>query len=424
MPATPFKPGLITSVLDAQYGSTGKGVVSAWLTKRFRPDILLTTNGRNSSHTVVDKVPDPANRAQESGRYVFKALPVGAYYNGWQGYRPLIYIGPGAALTCDDLRSEMAACGLERDQVIVHPACSVVTPSDIAYESGLCDFEGAYFSTPAPSSGTAAHGSTCSGAGAARARKSLRKGQIALNTISFPGTLLSGGMELINHFRDGATGLLDGSQGYLLSLYGRHYPHCTSRAVTLAGFFADLDLPPSLIGNVVAVARTFPIRINSKKWFCPERNRFLTWTEKLEAESEGKSVQEIDSFSGGWYHDQQELSWDELSVVAGRHIEPELTSLTLLPRRLASWSDASFREFLAHNEPSLPHQVWTVLTFLNYLRPEAQSAFVERHLTTPYPNMPTLVSDGPETDSIRPWECHTSLTDRAQEEQQEAASVA
>jgi len=386
-------PGKITSVLDAQYGSTAKGVISAHLTKAHRPDFLMTANGRNSSHTVVD-----------GGRtIVFKVLPVGTFYNGHNNYTPLVYLGPGSAFMVDDLRKEMGLVGLHKSQVLIHPRASIVTEADIAFENGLADFAGNPLSGVDHTSGTTAHGTTGSGAGAARAKKSLRKGRIARDEPEL-AEMLCDPEYIIDRFnKDGRTGLLDGSQGFLLSLYGRFHPHCTSRPVTLSGFFSDMDLPPSLIGNVAAVARTYPIRIASKRYFAD--GRFLTWHEAQRLAGLNVPIEEIDSNSGGHYPDQVELTWEEVSLRAGRVIAPELTTLTKLPRRIFSWSKLAMLDFLRQNRPPEPFETSLFLTFTNYLKDGTLDEFLRSSgisaLVTDNELSELYSSDGPETDSVR-----------------------
>lgn len=385
-------PGKITSVLDAQYGSTAKGVISAHLTKTNLPDLLMTANGRNSSHTVVDK----------GKTIVFKVLPVGTFYNGHKGYRPTVYLGPGAAFMVDDLRKEMDLVGLRKSQVLIHPRASIVTEADIAFENGMADFAGNLLPGVDHTSGTTAHGTTGSGAGAARAKKSLRKGRIAQDEPDL-AKMLCEPEHIIDRFAQGCTGLLDGSQGFLLSLYGRFHPHCTSRPVTLAGFFSDMDLPPSLIGNVAAVARTYPIRIASKRYFA--EGRFLTWHEAQRLAGLNVPIEEIDSNSGGHYPDQEELSWEAVSAMAGRTIEPELTTLTKLPRRIFGWSKASMLDFLRQNRPPEPFGTSLFLTFTNYLKAGTLTDFLgSSGLSTMAQDgslMELYGSDGPETDSVK-----------------------
>jgi adenylosuccinate synthase len=414
-----FTPGTVTTVLDAQYGSTAKGVISSHLVKHHRPTILMTANGRNSSHTVVDANSrmvdgDIMSAARVAGKFVFKVLPCGAFYNGMMlaetpvddntvrvTYWPKFWIGPGAAFQVEDLLAEMDACDVRRDQVLIHPMASIVTDGDIAYENGASDFDGVTLAAVDHDSGTTRHGTTGSGAGAARARKALRKGVVARDEPQL-ADMLARPSQILAMLEAGATALLDGSQGYLLSLYGVGYPHCTSRSTTLASFFAECDLPPSVIGHVCAVARCLPIRIASKRYFSPVGQRFLTWTEVQEYRELGKAVEEIDSNSGGWYPDQEELTWEQVSEQAGQPIAPEYTTLTKLQRRIATWSDLAMTDFLLANKPPAPHGISLYLTFVNYLNPDIVAAKLGNLLANHGSRIAAVfISDSPDADSVR-----------------------
>ena len=55
--------------------------------------------------------------------------------------------------------------------------------------------------------------------------------------------------------------LLEGTQGTSLSLHHGPYPHVTSRDTTVAGCLADAGIAPGRVRRIVAVFRTYPIRV-------------------------------------------------------------------------------------------------------------------------------------------------------------------
>lgn len=354
--------GKVAVVAGAQTGSEAKANISSYVAKNERPDCLLTANSRNSSHTVTD----PNVRALDD-KFVFKVLPCGAFYYGVEGYTPTIIIGPGAAFRPEDLQAEVFAMGIKKEHLIIHENAGIVTASDINYENGVANFEG-QMQEVNHDSGTTKHGTTGSGSGACRAKKALRKAVIARDIEQELGkyATIANGPTIVRFLRD-KSALLDGSQGYLLGYNTRHYPHTTSRSCTVASFLSEMDLPPSVCGNVVGVARVMPIRINSKRFFDPSAKKFMTWSEVEDAKKNNIPFEIIDSNSGGWYADQCELSWEEVSKIAGEHIEPELTSLTKLPRRIATWSRHAIEEWALLNRPPSPHKLFLAVTFVNYL---------------------------------------------------------
>src|SRR5260370_39832410 len=60
--------------------------------------------------------------------------------------------------------------------------------------------------------------------------------------------------------------LIEGTQGFGLSLYhSDHYPKTTSRDTTAAGFLSEVGVSPCRVTEIVAVFRTFPIRVAGEK---------------------------------------------------------------------------------------------------------------------------------------------------------------
>lgn len=129
---------------------------------------------------------------------------------------------------------------------------------------------------------------------------------------------------------------IEGAQGFSLSIYHGFYPYTTSRDVTPAQVLADTCIPASVGVEVYGTLRTLPIRV---------ANRF---------DQDGNMI----GTSGGCYPDQRELSWEEAGL------EPELTTVTKLPRRLFSFSEQQLEEAIFQCAPDR-----LFLNFCNYLYP-------------------------------------------------------
>jgi adenylosuccinate synthase len=133
--------------------------------------------------------------------------------------------------------------------------------------------------------------------------------------------------------------LIEGSQGYSLSINHGFYPYVTSRDCTVQQLAVDCGVPWAMmrLATIHGVARTYPIRV---------ANRF---------DENGTQI----GTSGPCYPDQQEITWGSISQ------EPELTTVTKLPRRLFTFSEIQFLDALLMN--GVGH---VFLNFVNYLRPE------------------------------------------------------
>jgi len=394
-----FENGKVNICLGAQFGSESKGLISAYLAKNNCPRYLLTANSRNASHTVRDS----------GTKYVFKILPSGMFYYGYLAngipYEPHAVIGPGSAFVIDDLLKEMHDLNIPKTHVHIHPNAGIVTQDDIDFENGVKNFEGDPYNEVDPYKGTSKHGTTGSGSGACRAKKSLRKTKVAKDYDELKDMIYDP-LDMIIELSS-STALMDGSQGHFLSLYSNFYPNCTSRATTVGGLMSDMDLPPNLIGNIIGVNRTMPIRINSKRYLDKESRKFLTWDEVQIYESEGKEYEEVDSYSGDIFKDSEELTWEEVSRIAGYDVPVEMTTLTKLPRRIMRFSTLALEDFIIKNMPPNPFKIYLAFTFLNYVGSkrygdEKMKDFIRHHNLDCLPDRveASFWSHGPSTDSV------------------------
>ena len=110
--------------------------------------------------------------------------------------------------------------------------------------------------------------STLCGVGAAQARRVLRGGDAkvakdAANEYSWIGRYLTNVSDEVNNGLDrGKSALIEGTQGFGLSLYhSDFYPRTTSRDTSAAGFLSEVGVSPCRVTEVVVVFRTFPIRV-------------------------------------------------------------------------------------------------------------------------------------------------------------------
>jgi len=248
-------------VVGGQFGSEGKGKVSAIITLQEDIDLCIRCGGPNSGHSFQN----------ESGEMVLvRQLPT-----GFVRPQARLLIPAGGLVDLDVLRSEIDSLCLGPDRVGIDRNAMIITASDRAHEQQLrLD---------------ARLSSTLCGVGSAVSRRALRG----------PDVQLAGGAATTNEWLrpfitdvSGETNLavdrgnkvlIEGTQGSGLSLYhSPHYPKTTSRETNAAGFVSEVGLSPRLISEIVLVFRTFPIRVAGVQ-AGPLRDE-LTW-EQLQAES-------------------------------------------------------------------------------------------------------------------------------------------
>jgi adenylosuccinate synthase len=227
-------------VVGGQFGSEGKGKVSAFVTLKENIDICVRCGGPNSGHTFVD---------EDGETKLLRQLPTG-YVN--PGTRLLI--PAGALIDPLVVKNEMESLGIHTSRVGMDEKCFVIRETDRETERTLGLRERL--------------SSTLCGVGAAVSRRVLRgaHAKLARDVVGeYPWleALLTNVSEEVNEAIDlDKKVLIEGTQGFGLSLYhSEYYPHATSRDTSAAGFLSEVGVSPRLVTETVVVFRTFPIRV-------------------------------------------------------------------------------------------------------------------------------------------------------------------
>lgn len=297
-------------LVDGSFGSTGKGVLAAWLAAQQvwdeRISGVISNAGPNSGHTFY----------HGDEKHVLKQLPTFAVASHLLGYTIPIYLSAGAVIDPVILNAEIKRYpGIP---VMVHPNAAVITDADRHSEAD-------------PAGTISAVAGTRSGTGMALARKIMRDpSAIARNDVRIEGATI----EALDLQWWKQSYFVEVSQGFSLGINQPFYPKVTSRECTVSQALADAGLPPAACTRTYMSCRTFPIRVGNV---------------------DGHS-------SGDWYPDQEETSWEALGV------EAERTTVTNRVRRVATFSDEQFRAACRANNPDV-----VFMNFMNYLPPEGQS---------------------------------------------------
>ena len=316
----------VTMVVDLQYGSTGKGLIVGKIAEDEQPDTIVTAWAPNAGHTYI------ASDRLERRKFIHTHLGNGIV----SPKLARVMLGPGSAINPAQLLMEIEACKdlLGDAEILIHPHAAIVTDRHIEEEAGPMT----------------KIGSTKKGVGAAmiqRIRRDPDDMNIAANCPELDAYVCSTG-----HYREKIMSakrvLIEGAQGYGLSMYHGFYPYTTSRDVSVWQILADCGIPHLMLDEyrqgiseikVVGTCRTYPIRV---------ANRFDT---------EGTQV----GYSGPCYDDQLEISFEELGQVT------ELTTVTKLPRRIFTFSRKQIAEAIDYNGANL-----IFLNFANYCRTESE----------------------------------------------------
>jgi adenylosuccinate synthase len=227
-------------VVGGQFGSEGKGKVSAFIAKQENIDICVRCGGPNSGHSFVDK---------HGKTIVLRQLPTG-FINPCTR----LLIPAGALIDPIVLKHEIDFLSLPPGRIGIDRKAFVIEAKDRQTEQSLGLRERL--------------SSTLCGVGAAQSRRVMRgeDARLARDVCrEYPWLLeyLADVSDEVNTKldHDGKV-LIEGTQGFGLSLYhSDHYPKTTSRDTTAAGFISEVGLSPRLVTEIVVVFRTFPIRV-------------------------------------------------------------------------------------------------------------------------------------------------------------------
>lgn len=348
----------VVMVVDLQYGSTGKGQVAGTIGREWKPDTVVCANGPNAGHTYqwFDGLNNSLENYPNYRKVIHMTLPVTSVLPSVRN----ILLGPGAVIDIQRLYEEITQ-NLDLfsgKRLIIHPMASIVTQDHRDREKSFVTI-----------------GSTMKGTaeaviekmrrlpGANIARKWAPQLESLTPSLSIKCMVNE---QAYNDALDSSEKLLvEGAQGASLSMHSRFYPHTTSRDVGINQIWADCRLPARTSAaawahqgevQIVGVCRTYPIRV---------ANRF---------NEQGTQI----GYSGDCYPDQKEITWADI----GR--EPELTTVTRLPRRLFTFSTAQILESVRYNAPTS-----IALTFCDYL-----PSHNERHPDIPEGMMPYPVGPG------------------------------
>lgn len=309
----------VDMILDFQYGSTGKGLIAGYLAKRGNYDTAVCAFATNAGHTYIDNSRDMHVMTQQ--------IPTSAIAS--DSVRTVL-IGPGALIHAKTLEHELNSfCDkLQGKRIMIHPQAAVV-------EDWHADEEHMW--------GMTKMGSTAKGVGAAMIERIMRgqgtQGTPNPNTAHFRwlmkdhrlGKYVCSEVEYRAALNEAENVIVEGAQGFSLSMYHGQYPYTTSRDVTPWQVAADCGLPYKWASyiQVIGTVRTFPIRVNNR-----------------------------DGSSGPCYPDQQELDWEYFE---SKGIAPELTTVTKLKRRIFTFSRKQFTDAMFHCGG-----YWDTKIFLNF----------------------------------------------------------
>ncbi len=221
-----------TIVVGGFYGDEGKGKIAAYLGLKDNYSIAIRVGSVNAGHTVVYK----------GHRWKLRLIP-SAFVNPNTKLR----LGPGSLIRLDVLWKELEETE-SRDRLRIDYRAGVIEQKHREQELGD-EFL------------VKVVGTTGQGVGAATAERALRKLKLAKDYPELQEFIEDIVGELLDAVEHGEKVLLEGTQGFYLSLFHGEYPYVTSRDTTAAAVLSEAGLGPKHVGDIIVVFKSYVTRV-------------------------------------------------------------------------------------------------------------------------------------------------------------------
>ena len=240
----------ITVVVGGQFGGEGKGKVTAHLCRNYGYDAAVRCGGPNSGHTVTIG----------NEQVILRQTPAGIVNPDTK-----LFLSAGCLIDLNVLSREIELFNLTPDSLGIDRNAVIIEKEDIEEETRgeLKD----------------RIGSTCTGVGAAVAKRILRRGNITLakDSVELESFVSDVSQEIMALYESGRKIVIEGTQGFGLSVYHTpYYPYATSRDTTASAFLSEVGVSPLVVSEVIMVIRTFPIRVGGNSGPLPEEVNWET----------------------------------------------------------------------------------------------------------------------------------------------------
>ena len=244
-----------TIIVGGFFGDEGKGKVVAHIANKDKPTIISRGGvGPNAGHTV----------QVGTKEYGVRMVPSGFVYKDAK-----LCIGSGVLVDPRVLEYEVDMLGV-RGRVFVDKRCGIITEDHIARDKG-----NAHLSKTI--------GSTGSGCGPANADRVMRVSPQAKDVPELAEYLLDVAKAIDDDLKKGKNVLLEGTQGFGISLYFGTYPFVTSKDTSASQIAADNGVGPTKIDDVITVFKAYPTRVGEGPFS----------TEMPSSESDAMGIQEF-----------------------------------------------------------------------------------------------------------------------------------
>lgn len=262
-----------TIVVGGQYGDEGKGKMIAYLALHDNPEIIARGGvGPNAGHTV----------HYEGRKFGLRMLPC-----GFVNRNSKIMIGAGVAVDPEVLKREIELTGTQ-GRVFVDKRCTVITKEHKEADAGAAL--------------SAKIGTTKTGCGPAISSRAARNATLAAESSELRPYLT----DVPAAVNKAKKALIEGTQGFMLSVLYGTYPFVTSKDISASSIAADVGLGPTKIDDVIMIIKAYTTRVGNGPF-----------PDEISVEEATKlGFQEYGTVTGRPRRTSKELHWDDLRLAA------------------------------------------------------------------------------------------------------------
>jgi len=222
-----------TVIVGAFWGDEGKGKISSYLALKDKLDFCVRTGSVNAAHTVwID-----------GKKYALHMVPA-AFINP----KTRLLIAAGANVDVNTFFSEVEQTKVQ-DRIAIDQNASIIEEKHSAADKASAVNRGI--------------GTTGRGVGPAIEERVKRTAKLAKDLPELKGYITDQVQEVNDGLDAGKNVLLEGTQGFMLSLFFGTYPYVTSRDTGAAAICSEAGVGPTRVDEVLIVYKSFITRVGA-----------------------------------------------------------------------------------------------------------------------------------------------------------------
>jgi adenylosuccinate synthase len=222
-----------TVILGAFWGDEGKGKIISYLALKDKLDFCVRTGSVNAAHTVW----------MEEKRYALHMVPAAFVYEKCR-----LLIGAGANVHVAKFFEEVELTKV-KGRMSVDQQASIIEEKHSVKDKTSAHLKGL--------------GTTGWGVGPALEERARRTAKIAKEIPELQPFLADVATEISEGIDSGKKALLEGTQGFMLSLFYGTYPYVTGRDTSAAAICSEAGVGPTRVDDVLIVYKSFMTRVGA-----------------------------------------------------------------------------------------------------------------------------------------------------------------